>query len=74
MAAEQDWVKLYRIAALETDWSQLEDRIQAAESAIKAKLQDSVDRTAPESQSRLDALDKLTILRADLATWRKSNG
>lgn len=32
------WYEIYRAAVLETDWSRMEERIQAAESAIKGRL------------------------------------
>jgi hypothetical protein len=31
-----DWEKLYQAAIVETDWSKIEERIQAADSAISA--------------------------------------
>jgi hypothetical protein len=33
-----EWEKLYEAAMLETDWSRMEERIQAAESALHARL------------------------------------
>lgn len=32
------WMDAYKAAILETDWSKIEERIQLADSAIKARL------------------------------------
>jgi hypothetical protein len=34
-----DWEKLYQAAILETDWSRIEERIEAADFALDAPLQ-----------------------------------
>lgn len=75
MTTGQAWRELYRISVLETDWSKMEERIQAAESAIKQRLQEfSLNRggTPEENQAIVIALDKLRNLRADLASWQGS--
>jgi hypothetical protein len=75
MTTGQAWRELYKIAVLETDWSKMEERIQAAESAIKQRLQEfSLNRggTPEENQAIVIALDKLRTLRADLASWQGS--
>ena len=74
MTTGQKWRELYKRAVLETDWSKMDERIQAAESAIKAKLKEfsSQAATSEENQALMNALDKLKTLRADLAFWQGS--
>jgi len=70
------WHEPYNAAVLETDWSQMEGRIQAAESAITGRMHEfSLNHggTPEENQAIVDALNRLNTLRADLALWRKSN-
>jgi hypothetical protein len=69
-----EWKNLYQAAILETDWSQIEGRIQAADSAISARLHEfSVDHggTPEENQAIRDALAGLTVLRRGVATHQK---
>jgi hypothetical protein len=73
MTSGYDWQKFYRDAVLETDWSKIEEHIEAAESAIDQRLREfSLDHggTKEENQAILDTLDKLKILRKDVASWR----
>jgi hypothetical protein len=75
MTTGQAWRELYKIAVLETDWSKMEERIQAAESAIKQRLQEFSSYqggTPEENQAIVIALDKLRTLRADLGSWQGS--
>jgi len=68
-----DWEKLYTGAIFETDWSKIENLIQAAESAISARLNElSSDHggTPEENQQLRDALNGLSVLRREVATWR----
>jgi hypothetical protein len=68
-----DWEKLYKEAILETDWSKIENLIQAAESAIGARLHDfSLDHggTPEENQRLRDALSGLSVLRGEVVAWR----
>ena len=74
---ERDWESLYLTAVLETDWSKMEDHIQAVESAIRERLQEfSQDHggTAEENQAILNALKRLNTLQSDVATWRVKQG
>lgn len=71
----EDWKNLYQAAILETDWSRIEGRIQAADSAISARLHEfSVDHggTPEENQAIKDALAGLTVLRREVASHRKT--
>jgi hypothetical protein len=70
----EEWKNLYQAAILETDWSQIEGRIQAADSAISARLHEfSVDHggTPEENQAIADAVNGLTILRREVAEYTK---
>ena len=69
-----EWKNVYQAAILETDWSQIEGHIQAADSAISARLHEfSVDHggTPEENQAIRDALAGLTVLRREVATHQK---
>jgi hypothetical protein len=75
MNAEQHWLKLYQLAALETDWSMLEDRIRATETAIQQRLHElSLDHggTSEENLAIVDTVQKLNSLRGELTRWRES--
>ena len=64
-----DWKKLYKEAIFETDWSKMEERIQAVDSAISARLHEfSVNRggTPEENQRLRDALSGLSVLRREV--------
>jgi hypothetical protein len=67
------WEKLYKEAIVETDWSKIEERIEAADSAISARLAEfSVNHggTPEENQLIQDALNGLSVLRREVAAWR----
>jgi hypothetical protein len=69
------WHELYNAAVLETNWTQIESRIQAAEAAISGRLQEfGLDHggTPEENQAIVDALDRLKRLRSDVTFWRQS--
>lgn len=73
------WHELYKAALLETDWSKMEGRIQAAESAIQnRKLEFALNSggTQQEHQSLADAMNGLSVLRSEVASWsiHKSHG
>jgi hypothetical protein len=73
MNTEHGWGKLYKAAVLETDWSKMEDQIEAAENGIKARLEEfSMNHggTPEENQAIEDALNGLATLRKEFATWQ----
>ena len=75
MNSGNDWQQLYHVALLETDWSRIEERIQAADSAIKARLHEfSLNHggTPEENQAITDAVNGLTVLRKEVTLWRGS--
>lgn len=68
------WHELYKAALLETDWAKIEERIQAADSAISEKLHEfSLNHggTPEENQAIRDAVSGLTILRREVAAWKR---
>jgi hypothetical protein len=68
-----EWKSLYQAAILETDWSKIEERIQAADSAISTRLHEfSLNHggTAEENQAIADAVNGLTVLRREVVAWR----
>jgi hypothetical protein len=68
-----EWGKLYQAAILETDWSKIEERIEAADLAIKGRLyQFSQDHggTPEENQQIIHAMNGLTMLRREVVAWR----
>ena len=70
-----NWEELYQAAIVETDWSKMEERIQAVESAIGARLDEfSVNHggTPEENQRLRDALSGLSVLRREVADWHGS--
>lgn len=70
-----EWEKLYQAAILETDWSKIEEHIEAADYAISARLHEfSVNHggTPEENQRIQDALSGLTVLRREVAEWHGS--
>jgi hypothetical protein len=67
-----EWDNLYQAAILETDWSKIEERIQAADFAISSRLQELATKhgVTAEKQRIEDALSGLRALRREVATWR----
>jgi hypothetical protein len=61
-----EWEKLYQTAILETDWSKIEERIEAVDSAISARLHEfslNDGRTPEENQRIQDALPNFVPAR-----------
>jgi hypothetical protein len=70
---QQRWEQLYYTAVLETDWSKLRGRIEAAEAAIEVRLHEfSLNHggTPEENLAIKKALQAMDILRNDLAVWQ----
>jgi hypothetical protein len=69
------WQELYATALLETDWSTIDEKIQAAENGIGARLHEfSLNHggTPEENQAIVDALHGLDILRKEVSAWQGS--
>ena len=68
------WMEVYKAALLETDWSKMEERITAAESALDARKHefDLNHGGEPEENRAIEgALRGLGVLRDDAAMWRE---
>ena len=66
--------EVYKAAVLETDWTKMEERIQAAEAALHERKNEFAlnhGGTPEENQAIEDALRGLGILRDDAARWRE---
>jgi hypothetical protein len=69
------WQELYRSAVLETDWREIEQRIEAAYAGMNARLREfSMNHggTLEENQSIADALHGLNVLQKEVKTWKES--
>jgi hypothetical protein len=70
-----EWEKLYQTAILGTDWSEIEERIEAVDSAISARLHEfSLNHggTPEENQRIQDALHGISVPRREVAEWHGS--
>ena len=69
------WQEVYATALLETDWTKIEQKIQAAENEIGARLREfSLNHggTPEENQAIADALNGLDVLRKEVVAWNES--
>ena len=67
------WHEVYQAAVLETDWSKMEQRIQAAEAALHARKHEfdlNHGGTPEEREALEDAIRGLRVLGNDAAEWR----
>jgi len=72
MIATHKWFEPYKAALLETDWSKMPERIQAAEAALsqrKHEFELNHGGTTEENQAIADAMRGLTVLRNDAVKW-----
>jgi hypothetical protein len=72
MTTTPKWHDIYKAALLETDWSRMDERIQAAEAAIRDRRHEfdlNHGGTPEENQAITDALHSLKVLRTELASW-----
>jgi hypothetical protein len=68
------WLESYQAALLETNWTKMVELVQKAESDIhRRRLELSKDHngTQEEREAVVNALNGLTVLRMDAATWRE---
>ena len=64
-----EWEQLYQATILEADWSKIEGRIEAAESAIAARLREFSTNhggTPEENQRIKNSFMGLSVLRRDV--------
>lgn len=69
----QTWQEAYRAAILETDWTQMRERLHIAESEIRKRQHVfSMDHggTPQERQEIADALRGMESLRIEVAEWQ----
>jgi hypothetical protein len=72
---EYKWHEVYKAALLETDWSKMEERIQAAEAGLHERKKEfdlNHGGTPAENRAIQDALNALNILRNEVAAWNGS--
>jgi hypothetical protein len=72
MTTTPKWHEVYKAALLETDWSKMEQRIQAAEAVIQERKRefDLHHGGAPEENRAItDAMRSLNALRTEAASW-----
>jgi hypothetical protein len=74
MTAIPRWYESYRAAALETDWTRMEERVRAAEFEIHKRQQhvlfEGYGGTPQERYALASALNSLWVLREDLVWWQ----
>ena len=72
MTTTSKWYDVYKVALLETDWSRMEKRIQAAEAAIQERKHEfdlNHGGSPDENRAIIDAVRSLGVLRAEAAAW-----
>jgi len=72
MTTTPSWYDAYKVALLETDWSKMEERIQAAEAAIQERQREfdlNHGGSPDENRAILDAMRSLAVLRTEAAAW-----
>jgi hypothetical protein len=70
----QTWYEFYKAAILETDWTKMQERLQAAECELHERQRVlSLDHggTPEERQAIADALHGLTHLKTETTHWQK---
>jgi hypothetical protein len=73
MTMTYSWHESYRAALLETDWTKMQERVQAAESAIHERQRVlSMDHggTPEERKAITDALNGMKVLRREAGEWQ----
>ena len=71
MTETYKWREVLKAALLETDWTKMEERIQAAETALQERKNKFLhDGTPEEDRAITDALNELEVLRKDVAAWQ----
>jgi hypothetical protein len=72
MTTTPKWHDIYKAALLETDWSKMVERIQAAEAAIRDRRREfdlNHGGSPEENQAIADAMRSLNVLRTEAASW-----
>jgi hypothetical protein len=72
MSTTYKWHEVYKAALLETEWSKMEERIRAAETAIegrKRELSQNGGGTPAENEAIAGAIRSLNVLRTEASSW-----
>lgn len=72
MTTTYKWYEVYKVALLETDWSKMDERIQAAEAAIQErKIEFDLNHggSLDENVAIADAIRSLGVLKTEVAAW-----
>jgi hypothetical protein len=72
---EYKWHEVYKAALLETDWSKMEQRIQAVEAALNERKREfDMDHGGKlQENEAIDAAFRgLGVLRSEVARWQGS--
>jgi hypothetical protein len=72
MTMTHRWYESFHAAVLETDWTNMLERVQAAEFEIQERqrvLSEDHGGTPEERQALANALKGLKVLRRDAASW-----
>lgn len=72
MTTTSKWCDVYKVALLETDWSKMEERIQAAEAAIQERKREfdlNHGGSPDENRAIIDAVRSLGVLKTEVAAW-----
>jgi hypothetical protein len=72
MTTTPKWYDVYKVALLETDWSRMEERIQAAEAAIQERKREfdlNHGGSPDENRAIIDAVRSLGVLKTEAAAW-----
>ena len=68
-----NWHEAYKAALLESDWTKMQGRVQAAEAEIDQRLRvlsEDHGGTPEERHAIADAMNSLGLLRKDVASWQ----
>ena len=71
MTAQYSWYEFYKTALLETDWTKMPERIQAAESEIKKRRASSLRVTAKQQKNGTPSPTPLEVLELE---WMQPRG
>jgi hypothetical protein len=67
------WFEAYQAALFETNWTKMQERVQAAASEIHERrrvLSEDHGATPEERHALTDAMNGLMVLRREAATWQ----
>jgi len=74
MTTDYNWQESYMAALLETDWTKMRERLQAAEDELRDRqrvLREDHGGTTEERQAIVDAVNAMEMLHRDIDQWQK---